>query len=34
MSACDSKVLDMKTQVHMVPSVLFLRIPGNQRNTA
>lgn len=32
MRACDSKVLAMTAQVQIVPSVLFLRVPSNQRN--
>lgn len=32
MFVCDSKVLDMETEVQIAPSVLTLRISGKQRN--
>lgn len=34
MFACDNNVLEMKEEVQMVPSVLFLSIPGNKCNPA
>lgn len=34
MFACGNNVLDMKEEVQMVPSVLFLNIPGNKWNPA
>lgn len=32
MFACGSDVLAVTAQVQMVPSVLFLRVPGNRRD--